>query len=146
MQLVIIKWLDAHTTELDELTPEEIDTQLHFGYETTSYGVLIKSNADGVSYCSDIQQGPDGSIHYRCAHFVPRGMIVWERTRNLPALGRAPLMGSPAKNASPRNSAQSAANPAKPRRKARGQNATSADQSQNTAESSAAPEGRPSGA
>lgn len=78
-KIVIIKWLDAHTTALDEIAPGDVDAELHYGYPTTSYGLLIKSDEKGVSLASDRQENPDGSIHYRCAHFTPRAMILDEK-------------------------------------------------------------------
>lgn len=76
---MVVEWIDAHTTELDELTPEMITDSLHFGYPTTSIGHLVRSDEKGVSLATDVQTGKDGAIHYRCAHFIPRGMVVKEK-------------------------------------------------------------------
>ncbi len=78
VELVIIQWIDAHTCGLDEIPAADVETELHFGYPTTSYG-LLRSDERGVSLATDRQEGPDGSVHYRAAHFVPRQMIVSER-------------------------------------------------------------------
>lgn len=83
--IVMIEWIDAHTTELAEIAPEAVSDELHYGYHTVSIGILVRSDATGVSLASDRQEGPDGSMHYRCAHFVPRGMIVSERVIREPA-------------------------------------------------------------
>jgi hypothetical protein len=87
-QIVIVEWNDAHTTELDELKPDEIETELHFSYHTTSYGLLLQSDERGVSLCTDLQQGQDGAVHYRCAHFIPRGMVRSERVIPAPKAGK----------------------------------------------------------
>lgn len=87
-RIVIVEWIDAHTTGHEELAPEEIETSLHFGYHTTSYGLLVRSDHAGVSLCSDLQAGPDGAQHYRCAHFIPRGMVLSERTIPAPRAAR----------------------------------------------------------
>jgi hypothetical protein len=84
-KIVIVAWIDAHTTELEEIAPESVSESLHYGYPTTSIGLLIRSDETGVSLCSDRQEGNDGSIHYRCAHFIPRGMVTSEMTVDEPS-------------------------------------------------------------
>lgn len=79
VEIVILRWIDAHTAGLEEIPADDVETDLHFGYPTTSFGLLIRSDEKGVSLATDRQEGPDGSIHYRAAHFVPRQMIVEER-------------------------------------------------------------------
>jgi hypothetical protein len=107
-QIVIVEWIDAHTTELEELKPEDVEGELHFGYHTTSFGLLVRSDEKGLSLCTDLQTGPDGSMHYRCAHFIPRGMILSERTLPAPKHAKKSRVRKPRQK--PRDSKASAPN------------------------------------
>lgn len=79
MHLVIVEWIDAHTTENDTLTLDEVNEDLHFGFPITSCGHLVKSDADGITMCLDVMHGKEGKEYYRGAHFIPRGMVQSER-------------------------------------------------------------------
>lgn len=67
--LVAVKWLDAHGSGLNAYAEHELP---HAAIEITTYGLLVREDAAGVSvageWCSD------GT--YRSCTFVPKGMLV----------------------------------------------------------------------
>ncbi len=67
--LVSVEWLDAHGSGLSAFAEHEIP---HAGIKITTYGLLIREDAIGVTvageYCAD------GT--YRGCTFVPAGMLL----------------------------------------------------------------------
>jgi hypothetical protein len=78
--IVYVLWLDAHGAgPTEDFSPSDVAAQ-HRGWPTHTVGFLLRSDADGVTVCIDVQE-PDekgGEPTYRGRHFVPRGMVVRE--------------------------------------------------------------------
>lgn len=69
-ELVMVRWLDAHGSAANVVY--DIDEIPHGPIECTSYGLLLKQDALGVSIASE-KVGVDT---YRGYSFVPIGMLV----------------------------------------------------------------------
>jgi len=67
--VVAIQWNDAHGTATTLYEAHEIP---HAPIVVTSYGLLLRDDATGISIASE--QVADGT--YRGVTFIPRGMIV----------------------------------------------------------------------
>jgi hypothetical protein len=68
--LVSLRWLDAHATA--GTTAYELHELPHRAAEITSYGLLLRDDADGVSIASE----DAGAGMYRGITFVPRQLIL----------------------------------------------------------------------
>lgn len=73
-KVVIVEWLDAHTTNNEEIEEDDVAEKLHVPFKFSACGYLIRSDKAGVSLCTEIGDC-DGVEVYRGAHFIPRGMI-----------------------------------------------------------------------
>lgn len=70
--LVCVTWDDAHMS-LDEYTPEEVKRDIHHAEQVRTYGILVQSDAEGVSLAQD-EGVTDGK--FRKLTFIPKGMVV----------------------------------------------------------------------
>lgn len=69
--LVAVTWDDAHGTNLGDFSESEIERDFHKAARYTTFGLLVKEDAAGVTLASDVSEGT-----YRGVAFIPRGMIV----------------------------------------------------------------------
>ncbi len=74
-----IIWDDAHMN-MDEFTQDEIDKDIHKPARVYSFGLILKSDAVGVTL------GTDEDEHHivRKVNFIPRAMIVEEVDLGIP--------------------------------------------------------------
>lgn len=75
----MIVWDDAHGTSSDQFTEEEIQKK-HKGARYQSYGWLIRSDEIGVTLVCEWEPAEKS---YRAQMFIPRGMVVEEKTYRL---------------------------------------------------------------
>lgn len=68
--LVTLRWMDAHAT--NGTTAYELHELPHKASEITSYGLLLRDDADGVSIASE----DAGAGMYRGITFVPRSLVL----------------------------------------------------------------------
>lgn len=67
--LVAVRWKDAHGTATAAYSLHELP---HAAIEITSYGLLLRQDADGVSIASE--ECKDGT--YRGVTFVPASLVL----------------------------------------------------------------------
>lgn len=67
--LIALRWMDAHGTATNTYETHELP---HKALEITTYGLLLRDDADGVSIANE----DCGSGCYRGVTFVPRVLIV----------------------------------------------------------------------
>lgn len=68
--LVALRWMDAHATA--GTTAYEIHELPHKASEITTYGLLLRDDAEGVSIATE----DCGAGMYRGITFVPRPLVV----------------------------------------------------------------------
>lgn len=67
--IVALRWMDAHGTATTVYEPHELP---HRALEITTYGLLLRDDAEGVSIaCEDCGGGT-----YRGVTFVPRALVL----------------------------------------------------------------------
>jgi len=81
--LVSVRWLDAHGTAT---TTYELHELPHRAIEITTYGLLLRDDADGISIaCEDCGDGC-----YRGVTFVPRVLVREVKPVKRPRKPKAP--------------------------------------------------------
>ena len=76
----VVVWNDAHAA-LDELSEDEIIAR-HKPTRIETYGYIVRSNELGVSIAGEwLPPDNGGDETFRGVTFIPRGMVVEERTR-----------------------------------------------------------------
>lgn len=79
LHLAVVVWADAHHS-LDEYSVEEVDQSFHKAAIETNYGLLIRSDDQGVTLA--MEEGVDG--RFRHTFFIPRAMIIEEIDLGVP--------------------------------------------------------------
>lgn len=72
--LVVVHWLDAHGSSTQAYTEENLQ---HKAFPMDSYGLLLRSDEEGVSIATETYFDDIDQIQtYRGHTFIPRGMVV----------------------------------------------------------------------
>lgn len=74
LPLVAVQWSDAYVTTSTQFEAHEIP---HTPIIVTTYGLLLREDATGVSVASE--SVAEGAGSYRGVTFIPRGMILTVR-------------------------------------------------------------------